>query len=133
MAEQIIEQIEEEGLGENNSSSSQIKTKCEPNLTLGKTLKRYRLKAGLKQRQVAELSGISATQYSHYENGIFSPDFTKLISLAEALNCDPVALITTAIISVDKNGKEMPLAYYERTSEAFREKLEFLSSLSVVL
>ena len=57
-------------------------------------LKKYRLKAGLTQEQLAEKSGISRVTIANIERG--SQTFVKsltIIKLADALKVDPQVLL----------------------------------------
>ena len=53
--------------------------------TLGDTLKRARIGAKLSQRELEEVSGISRTLISRYENGMLVPGKKNLARLAQAI------------------------------------------------
>ena len=53
---------------------------------IGKNLKSLRLSKGLQQKDVAEKSGISVTQYGRIENGQTNAAVITLIKLAEVFD-----------------------------------------------
>ena len=59
-------------------------------------MKRLRLKAGLSQSQLAEISGVNVRMVQYYEQG--ASDINKIalikgLALADALGCEPKDLI----------------------------------------
>ena len=46
-------------------------------------LRKVRLERGLKQKEVAEATGIKPSEYSHYENHIREPRIKTLLTLSE--------------------------------------------------
>jgi transcriptional regulator with XRE-family HTH domain len=96
---------------------------------LGKTLKEFRLKAGLTQAEVARMCSVSITQYNHYENGIYSPDYEKLIEICDCISVDPLAVISVALnrskISREKKGIiGLPIEFFENSMMAFNKKID---------
>jgi transcriptional regulator with XRE-family HTH domain len=47
--------------------------------------------AGLTQKALAELAGISQRAVSHYEQGLHDPTWTSVVALAEALGVECTA------------------------------------------
>ena len=56
-------------------------------------IKEYRKKAGLTQKDLAELMGVAQSAVSAWETGINDPCLKKLLRLAELLDCRPEDLI----------------------------------------
>jgi transcriptional regulator with XRE-family HTH domain len=56
------------------------------NKRLGKTLKRFRLKSGLTQQEVAELLSVSRPTYIKWENDFGSPSFLQVYILIRTYN-----------------------------------------------
>ena len=54
-------------------------------MNIGKRLKSIRLQAGLSQRDLAEMVGLSARAISKYERGMDTPSSADWIRLAKAL------------------------------------------------
>ena len=60
------------------------------------SLKKERLSAGLTQKELGELAGISDVKISYIENGRIKPENILLrtaLKLAKALNCEPSQLL----------------------------------------
>ncbi len=60
---------------------------------LGKRIKEIREKIGLKQTQLAELTGIDPKHVSKIECGRCFPSFDLMDRIARALNVEPVILL----------------------------------------
>lgn len=58
-------------------------------------LKRFRKAKGLKQKELADLVGVSESSISQYENGKKNPSFEIALKLAEALDCESADLVST--------------------------------------
>ncbi len=56
-------------------------------------MKEYRKKAGLTQKDLAELMGVTQSSVSAWETGNNDPCLKKLLRLAELLGCRPEDLI----------------------------------------
>jgi transcriptional regulator with XRE-family HTH domain len=56
-------------------------------------LKQLRREAGLTQEQLAERAGLSRNYLSQIENGVRTPNVTRLQQIAKALNTDFVNLL----------------------------------------
>lgn len=61
----------------------------------GNNLKRFRTRAGLKQKDLAELCGCAQSYVSSLEGGDFAPSMSILERLAEALGVSPAELLIT--------------------------------------
>lgn len=55
------------------------------NNNFSQNLKYYRIKAGLKQNEMAEKLGISCSTYSRYESNIREPDIITIIAISDIL------------------------------------------------
>ncbi|WP_277973287.1 helix-turn-helix domain-containing protein [Pantoea agglomerans] len=62
--------------------------------TLGNRIHEARKALGLTQKQIAESCGVTASCVTQWEAGQITPSSDKIISLAIALNCDPLWLLT---------------------------------------
>ena len=67
--------------------------------TLGERIKAARKKAGFSQKELSELTNISAAMLGHYETGYRCPKFNTLAKITDALQIDIEAILT------DDNGK----------------------------
>jgi transcriptional regulator with XRE-family HTH domain len=63
----------------------------------GQALRAARLSRGISQEQLAEKGDFDRTYPSLLERGLRTPTFFVIVSLAEGLNTDPVALFTDAV------------------------------------
>lgn len=79
---------------------------------IGERIRHGRIKAGLSLRALAEKIGVTAPALGNYENGITTPDSSRLISLAEALD-----------ISIDYFFRQEPVILL--TPLAYRKKSRF--------
>lgn len=57
-------------------------------MTFGEKLRNLRKERNLSVKQLAELSGLSVVQISHYENNHHVPNAININKLASALECD---------------------------------------------
>lgn len=63
----------------------------------GQALRAARLARGITQEQLAETGELDSTYPSLLERGLRTPTFFAMVSLAEGLNTDPVALFADAV------------------------------------
>ena len=63
----------------------------------GQALRAARVARGLSQEQLAEAGDFDRTHPSLLERGLRTPTFFVILSLAEGLNANPVALFTDAV------------------------------------
>lgn len=68
-----------------------------PNFTIKYHIYDLRTQAGLTDRQLAELSGVSKSQINNIENGVKHPTVFTLCLLAMALNVSPYKLFSVEI------------------------------------
>lgn len=60
---------------------------------IAENIKYYRIEAKMKQKDLAEKSGISLRALSNYENGSRTPSIEVIIKIAETLGIDPKDII----------------------------------------
>lgn len=75
-------------------------------MEIGKSLKKLRESKKLTQIDIAAIVNATDASVSHWENGRYYPEFSKLIALAEYFNMSVVDLITFGQESSDKPSKE---------------------------
>lgn len=56
---------------------------------LGKNIKKARIKAELKQEEVAEKTGIHVSYYSRIERGVVNPSYEVLDNIRKVLKMSP--------------------------------------------
>lgn len=69
----------------------------------GVALKAARKARGLKQHELARLSGVDPSFPSILERGLQSPNLIYILALAEGLKMDPVELIAAAVRELKKS------------------------------
>ena len=62
--------------------------------TMSTTIKKYRLKKGLTQENLANLLNVSKSTIGMWETGARKPDIIKLKKLAEILDCSVDSLLS---------------------------------------
>lgn len=65
-----------------------------PNEVLGAKIKRLRQEAGITQAVLSERTGLFRTHLSRIECGIANPTLGAIVSIANALDVDPTALLS---------------------------------------
>lgn len=86
---------------------------------IGLQIREARLKAGLKQKELAERIGVSESRISQYEKGSQNPRISTLMKLAEALEIPLKTLCGDQWEQVD----------YEARTEHYSPFLKYLGSL----
>lgn len=76
--------------------------KSENELSTGERIKILRTRKGLKQKELAELCGMSESQIGQYENGIRNPKYQTLEKIANALEVDVAIISWFPIRSIDE-------------------------------
>lgn len=64
-------------------------------------LRRIRKLRGLKQKELAEIVGVSESSISQYESGKKQPSFEIALKLAEALDCESADLVSSRSFVAD--------------------------------
>ena len=62
-------------------------------MEFGENFKKYRLEAGLSQKEVAKALDIHQSNISDWENDVSRPEYEKLIQLAKLYDCSIVELL----------------------------------------
>ena len=62
-------------------------------MLFGENFKKYRLEAGLSQKQVAKMLDIYQSNISDWENDVSRPDYEKLIQLSKIYGCSVAELL----------------------------------------
>lgn len=63
-------------------------------MNLGETIKTYRNKRNMKQRELAELIGVDRSLISHYERGnVNNLPISRVVDIAKALRVSPMTLM----------------------------------------
>lgn len=68
-----------------------------------RNLRKIRKLRGLKQKQLADMVGVSESAISQYESGTKFPSFEVALKLAEALDCESADLISERDVLFEKN------------------------------
>lgn len=69
---------------------------------VGFTIKLYRIKSKLKQKELAKLSGISRVTLNRIENGKGFP-IASIINICKILRVRPTLLLTEALINLEND------------------------------
>jgi len=70
---------------------------------LGERLRAYRKAAGITQAQLAKTTGITFQQIQKYETGANRISFSRLVELAQALDCRVMDVVGDLIADADLN------------------------------
>ena len=93
--------------------------------SIGKNVKRYRLKRGMKQAQLAQKVGVSAQHISHVECGYTKLSLPLLLELAEALHTTSTSLLMNDQITDPQLRKDLA----ELLKYAAQEQLKLCTAL----
>ena len=89
-----------------------------PRKAFGKTLHRYRVKRGLTQEQLADLTQLSVSTISRFECGRIIPDLPTLVVLAANLEVDFNTLLGGTYDMHDTKSMNVRDQYYQELGEA---------------
>lgn len=99
-----------------------------------KNLKLIRKARGLKQKELANIVGVSESAISQYENGKKQPSFEIALKLAEALDCESADLVSERDISIIKKepvtAGDGPVEVYHTVSDEDYNLVTWFRSLS---
>lgn len=88
------------------------------NRSIGENIKRLRTKAGMTQKQLATVMGVTESLIRTYESGRRNPKLITVMRFANALGCLPADILPSLaldIINTDaETGEEMPLTEKEQ-------------------
>lgn len=94
-------------------------------VSIGRNVKRYRLKRGLKQEQLAQKVGVSAQHVSHIECGYTKLSLPLLLKLAEVLH----TTITVLLMNDQITEPQLIDDLAELLRHATQEQLKLCSAL----
>lgn len=94
---------------------------------IGIRIRKYREKAGISQKELAGLIGVSNSRISNWEQGINRPDADILAELCRALNVSPSELLDVRLAPEDLNEQE------RRVIMAYRAKTELQNAVNILL
>lgn len=96
--------------------------KCS-NVNFSERLSELMETSGLKQKEIAEKTGLTASALIHYKNGRHSPGALELYRLSEFFGCSMKWLLT----GEDEMGSpNQAIAVYKERAEAAEKRLEDL-------
>lgn len=78
-----------------------------PDSAVGREIRQYRRAAGLTQKQVADIIGVTGAQFHRYETGATRITASRLIAIANALGVRADTLLAAAS-SVDMEPQAVP-------------------------
>lgn len=96
-------------------------------MSLGKTLKELRLSKKLNQSDLAKLLNIDRTTYGKYETGDSSPDYDKLLKLADFFGVSTDYLLghnndlrskEPVLIVKEESIEDLPIAFFRSSNMA---------------
>lgn len=96
-------------------------------MSLGKTLKELRLSKKLNQSDLAKLLNIDRTTYGKYETGDSSPDYDKLLTLADFFGVSTDYLLgrnndlrskEPVLIVKEESIEDLPIAFFRSSNMA---------------
>ncbi len=96
--------------------------------TVGQRIRNYRMKQGLSQEKLAELSGCHPTYIGQLERGEKNATLESVERIAVALNVS-LSVLFEKLGGSDKAGKDIPLACYEFLSAKSSEEQEHLYNI----
>ena len=96
--------------------------------TVGQRIRNYRMKQGLSQEKLAELSGCHPTYIGQLERGEKNATLESVERIAVALNVS-LSVLFEKLGGNDKAGKDIPLACYEFLSAKSSEEQEHLYNI----
>ena len=99
-----------------------------------RNLKKIRKLRGLKQKELAEMVGVTESAISQYESGNKVPSFEVALKLAEALDCESADLVSERDVLFEKNKPvtttDDGLDSIENLSEKDKRFIKWFRSLS---
>ncbi len=94
---------------------------------IGTRIRKYREKAGISQKELAGMIGVSNSRISNWEQGINRPDADILAELCRVLNVSPSELLDVRLAPEDLNEQE------RRVIMAYRAKTELQNAVNILL
>lgn len=94
---------------------------------IGARIRKYREAAGLNQKQLAALIGVSNGRVSNWEQGINRPDADIISEICRALNVS-----ASELLDVNLNSNELT-AHEKKLIQKYREKTELQPAINILL
>lgn len=69
-------------------------------MSVGRNIRRARKAAGLSQKQLGTILGVSGSMIGQYENGLRNPKAETIVKIAAALNTNPAELDERFVIDL---------------------------------
>jgi transcriptional regulator with XRE-family HTH domain len=92
---------------------------------VGREIRQYRRSAGMTQKQIANMVGVTGAQLHRYETGSTRIAASRLIAIANALGVRPDTLLATA-----SNGEPHVTSLPVSTSEEIVELIQMFGNIS---
>jgi len=86
------------------------------NVTVGKNIAKFRRLKDIKAFDLAQQLGLKEAAYTKYERGETAITIDFVQKVAEALQLDPIQLITTSPSNIFENIQHSPIAFQGGTS-----------------
>lgn len=88
----LLREMEKLGVGVRVTFEITVDERCstvsyETLETFSDRLRRFRKEKRIRQKELAELIGVSVTSIQAYERGEYKPSFERMIKLSDALGC----------------------------------------------
>jgi transcriptional regulator with XRE-family HTH domain len=96
-----------------------------PDAAVGQKIRQYRRAAGVTQKQIADVIGVTGAQLHRYETGATRITASRLVAIAEALNVRPETLLAAA----SATGME-EIAMPANSSQEIVELLQMFGSIA---
>lgn len=91
---------------------------------VAEAIKRFRIKEGITQKEVAEIINISLATYNSYETGRNATPLEIVVRLAHLYNIDPALLLQFDNFNKDKMIQQNKLEEYEKQIAELKEKVK---------
>lgn len=93
-------------------------------------LKKYRKAKGLKQKELADIVGVTESSISQYESGKKNPSFEIALKLAEALDCELADLVSKRENIILEENKKTATNNGDGTNSAIDKLIEIIPNLT---
>lgn len=94
---------------------------------IGERIAKFRKSAGMNQKELAKIIGVSNSRVSNWEQGINRPDADMLGKLCNALNISPSLLLGLKLTKDELSEKEW------KVIRAYRSKTDMQKSVDTLL